>query len=51
VGIGGGSVGLNGFSVLPRDGLRYTVSREAGGFAAAALAAPSGYAAALAWQV
>ncbi|MDR5783279.1 4'-phosphopantetheinyl transferase superfamily protein [Caballeronia sp. LZ065] len=51
VGIGGGWIGLKGFSVLPRKGLRHAVSPEAGGFSAVALDAPSGYAAALAWQV
>ncbi|MDR5817695.1 4'-phosphopantetheinyl transferase superfamily protein [Caballeronia sp. LZ033] len=51
VGIGGGWIGLKGFSVLPREGLRHAVSPEAEGFAAIALDAPSGYAAALAWQV
>jgi len=50
-GIGGGTIGMNGFSVLPRDGVRYAVDRRAGAFAANALIAPSGYAAALAWSV
>ncbi|SAK74440.1 4'-phosphopantetheinyl transferase family protein [Caballeronia ptereochthonis] len=50
-GIGGGMVAMNGFSVLPRDGVRYAVGREAGAFAAISLGAPAGYAAALAWSV
>lgn len=50
-GIGGGTIGMNGFSVLPREGGRYVIDRNAGAFAANALTAPSGYAAALAWSV
>ncbi|SAK50798.1 4'-phosphopantetheinyl transferase [Caballeronia catudaia] len=49
-GIGGGAITLTGFSVLPRVGERYTVTRTAGAFEAVALTAPSGYAAALAWS-
>jgi 4'-phosphopantetheinyl transferase len=51
VGIGGGTIGLNGFAVLPRDGAHYAVGRAAGAFAAVALGAPRGYAAALAWSL
>ncbi|SAL23371.1 4'-phosphopantetheinyl transferase [Caballeronia peredens] len=50
-GIGGGFITMDGFSVLPRELGRYTVDRRAGAFEAAALVAPSGYAAALAWSV
>ncbi|SAL12671.1 4'-phosphopantetheinyl transferase [Caballeronia arvi] len=49
-GIGGGAITLTGFSVLPRDGKRYTVTRTAGAFDAVSLPAPPGYAAALAWS-
>ncbi|SAL47304.1 4'-phosphopantetheinyl transferase [Caballeronia cordobensis] len=48
-GIGGGVLTLTGFSVLPRDGVRYALTRSAGAFDAVSLAAPAGYAAALAW--
>ncbi|SAK59592.1 4'-phosphopantetheinyl transferase [Caballeronia calidae] len=50
-GIGGGAISMNGFSVLPRDGVRYAVTQSAGAFDAISLAAPSGYAAALAWSL
>jgi 4'-phosphopantetheinyl transferase len=49
-GIGGGEVSLTGFSVLPRDGVRYALTRGAGAFDAISLDAPAGYAAALAWS-
>jgi 4'-phosphopantetheinyl transferase len=49
-GIGGGEITLTGFSVLPRAGVRYAVTRSAGAFDAIALDAPSGYRAALAWS-
>lgn len=47
-GIGGGIIAMNAFSVLPRDGVRFAVEGKAGAFAAISLAAPAGYAAALA---
>jgi 4'-phosphopantetheinyl transferase len=50
-GMGLGAVRMDAFAVLPREGARYALSREAGAFGAAALAAPSGYAAALAWSL
>ncbi|BCQ25168.1 4'-phosphopantetheinyl transferase superfamily protein [Caballeronia sp. NK8] len=49
-GIGGGAITMSGFSVLPRDGIRYAITREAGAFDVIAVDAPSGYAAALAWS-
>ncbi|WP_250453253.1 4'-phosphopantetheinyl transferase superfamily protein [Caballeronia sp. ATUFL_M2_KS44] len=49
-GIGGKALTMTSFSVLPRDGARYAVSAEAGAFEAVSLAAPDGYAAALAWS-
>ncbi|SAK54064.1 4'-phosphopantetheinyl transferase [Caballeronia pedi] len=49
-GIGGGAITMSGFSVLPRAGIRYALTREASAFDALALDAPSGYAAALAWS-
>ncbi|WP_232519254.1 4'-phosphopantetheinyl transferase family protein [Caballeronia insecticola] len=51
VGIGGGVIAMDGFSVLPRELGRYAVDRRAGAFEASALVAPTGYAAALAWSV
>jgi 4'-phosphopantetheinyl transferase len=50
-GIGGGTVGMSGFSVLPREGARYAVDRNAGAFEAIALVAPPEYRAALAWSL
>ncbi|SPB12994.1 4'-phosphopantetheinyl transferase [Caballeronia novacaledonica] len=50
VGIGGAAITMTSFPVLPRDGVRYTLTREGGAFDAIALDAPSGYAAALAWS-
>ncbi|MBC8639246.1 4'-phosphopantetheinyl transferase superfamily protein [Caballeronia sp. EK] len=50
VGIGGATITMTSFSVLPRKGDRYALTREAGAFGAASLEAPSGYAAALAWS-
>ncbi|QSN63666.1 4'-phosphopantetheinyl transferase superfamily protein [Caballeronia sp. M1242] len=50
VGIGSQALGMHGFSVLPRDGARYSLSNEAGAFRAVSLAVPRGYAAALAWS-
>lgn len=49
-GIGGNTLTMPGFSVLPREGVRYAISAEAGAFQAIAIAAPAGYAAALAWS-
>lgn len=49
-GIGSTTIAMNGFSVLPREGVRYALTREAGAFDAVSLIAPSGYAAALAWS-
>ncbi|SAK54176.1 4'-phosphopantetheinyl transferase [Caballeronia temeraria] len=49
-GIGGTEIPMHGFSVLPRDDVRYTVTRNAGAFEAVPLAAPKEYAAALAWS-
>ncbi|SAK58122.1 4'-phosphopantetheinyl transferase [Caballeronia hypogeia] len=49
-GIGGTAVPMHGFSVLPRNGAGFAITREAGAFDAVALAAPAGYAAALAWS-
>lgn len=51
VGIGSQALAMHGFSVLPRDGARYALSDEAGAYRAVSLAAPRGYAAALAWSV
>jgi 4'-phosphopantetheinyl transferase len=49
-GIGGATIPMNAFSVLPREGIRYPVSQQAGAFDAVALSAPAGYVAALAWS-
>jgi 4'-phosphopantetheinyl transferase len=49
-GIGGKALTMTSFSVLPRNGVRYAVSAEAGQFKAVSIAAPEGYAAALAWS-
>lgn len=49
-GIGGKALTMNSFSVLPRNGVRYAISAEAGAFEAVSLAAPEGYVAALAWS-
>jgi 4'-phosphopantetheinyl transferase len=49
-GIGGGAIAMDRFPVLPRDGVRYALTRDAGVFEAVALHAPAGYAAALAWS-
>ncbi|WP_244817008.1 4'-phosphopantetheinyl transferase superfamily protein [Caballeronia sp. Lep1P3] len=52
-GIGGEKLAMPGFSVLPLGGARRTrfaLSKEAGSFDAVPLAAPAGYAAALAWS-
>ncbi|WP_250473639.1 4'-phosphopantetheinyl transferase superfamily protein [Caballeronia sp. GAFFF1] len=50
VGIGSQALAMHGFSVLPRDGARYSLSDQAGAYRAVSLAAPRGYAAALAWS-
>ncbi|MDR5856733.1 4'-phosphopantetheinyl transferase superfamily protein [Caballeronia sp. LZ050] len=50
VGIGSHALTMPSFSVLPRDGMRYALSIEAGRFRAESVAAPKGYAAALAWS-
>ncbi|WP_250514868.1 4'-phosphopantetheinyl transferase superfamily protein [Caballeronia sp. INDeC2] len=49
-GIGGATIAMDRFSVLPRDGVRYALTRDAGAFDAVSLTAPAGYAAALAWS-
>ena len=49
-GIGGKAIGMQDFSVLPRNDARYAVSTEPGAFQAISLAVPQGYAAALAWS-
>lgn len=49
-GIGGNGITLQGFSVLPDENGRFRLSKEAGAIEAAALDAPEGYAAALAWS-
>jgi 4'-phosphopantetheinyl transferase len=49
-GVGGSVLTMQRFSVLPRDGVRYVLSNEVRAFEAMSLAAPYGYAAALAWS-
>ncbi len=49
-GMGAGAIRMEDFSVLPRDGGRYALSAQAGAYAVAALDAPEGYRAALAWS-
>jgi 4'-phosphopantetheinyl transferase len=50
VGIGGTNLAMHRFSVLPREGVRYALTRDAGAFDAVSLIAPEAYAAALAWS-
>ncbi|MFM0322495.1 4'-phosphopantetheinyl transferase family protein [Caballeronia glebae] len=50
VGIGGTNLAMHRFSVLPREGVRYALRRDAGAFDAVSLIAPEAYAAALAWS-
>jgi 4'-phosphopantetheinyl transferase len=50
-GMGAGAIGMDAFSVLPREGARYALSAEAGAFAVSALDAPASYACALAWSL
>ncbi|WP_321793178.1 4'-phosphopantetheinyl transferase family protein [Caballeronia sp. J97] len=49
-GIGSTAIPMHGFAVLPREGARYAVTRNAGEFDAVSLTAPRDYAAALAWS-
>jgi 4'-phosphopantetheinyl transferase len=49
-GMGAGAIRMDAFSVLPRDGAQYALSKEAGAYEVAALNSPANYAAALSWS-
>jgi 4'-phosphopantetheinyl transferase len=49
-GMGAGAIRMDAFSVLPREGERYALSKEAGAYEVAVLKAPANYAAALSWS-